>query len=222
MQKKGRLNSLGSFGTAVGLVLLLQACDTGANIGLAQTTHARQPVVQAPRADGFSAQQLVDDARRQIGVTVGYDPKYVVLPYPNGDVPENTGVCADVIVRAMRGQGIDLQKVLHEDMSRSFSQYPKRWGLSKPDANIDHRRVLNLETFMQRKHKALATTQNPEDYQPGDWVSWRVGDTKLPHIGIVSDRISASGTPLIIHNIGAGAREEDVLFAFPMVGHYRW
>ena len=181
-----------------------------------------QATAHAARADGFSPEQLITSARAQIGVTLAYDPAYTSLAYPNGDVAQEKGVCTDVIIRAMRAQRIDLQVLLHEDMKRAFSKYPTRWGLKRPDANIDHRRVLNLETFMQRRGKAMAVTQNAGDYRAGDWVTWRVGDDKLPHIGIVSDRQSAAGTPLIIHNIGGGTQEEDVLFAFPIVGHFRW
>lgn len=184
--------------------------------------HSEPEIAEVVRADGFSAPGLVRAARSQIGVTHSYDPSYVVLRYPNGDVPLSTGVCAEVVVRAMRTQGVDLQRVLHEDMSRAFAVYPKRWGLSRPDRNIDHRRVLNLEVYMQRKGKSLLLTRRAQDFQAGDWVTWRVGDEQLPHIGIVSNRKNPQGVPLIIHNIGAGTQEQDVLFAFPMSGHYRW
>jgi uncharacterized protein YijF (DUF1287 family) len=175
-----------------------------------------------PAATGFNADQLTQDARRQIGVTTQYDPEYTTIPFPNGDVNVSKGVCTDVVIRAMRGQGIDLQQLVHEDMRKNFSKYPTRWGLKRADANIDHRRVLNLEVFMTRRASQLPLTDNPADFQAGDWVTWRVGDKNLPHIGLVSNQKSAQGTPLVIHNIGAGTQEEDVLFAFKMIGHYRW
>src|SRR5690606_28342993 len=132
-----------------------------------------------------------------------------------------TGVCTDVVVRALRHVGIDLQKAVHDDMRVHFSQYPKNWGLKKPDRNIDHRRVPNLMKYFERKHVALpaAGWSSPETYQPGDIVAWRLDGGAL-HIGIVSAK-SAGKTPLIIHNIGRGAREENVLFVFTVIGHYR-
>jgi uncharacterized protein len=177
--------------------------------------------VQSP-ANGFNPQQLVSDARSQIGVTVRYDPEYTAIPYPNGDVALFKGVCTDVVIRAMRAQAVDLQELVHRDMRKNFAQYPTRWGLSQADANIDHRRVLNLEVFMKRRGLALPVSTQASDYQAGDWVTWRVGEKNLPHIGVVSNRKNNQGTPLIIHNIGAGTQEEDVLFAYKLAGHYRW
>ena len=193
-------------------------------LALTTSSTSATPETQTNRGEttGFSAKKLVRDARSQIGVTLMYDPTYTVIPYPGGDVVANKGVCTDVVIRAMRLQGVDLQKLVHEDMRKAFARYPRNWGLSAPDRNIDHRRMLNLEVFMQRQGKNLALSQRVSDFKAGDWVTWRVGDKKLPHIGIVSDRTSASGVPLIIHNIGAGTQEEDVLFAFEQVGHYRW
>lgn len=164
--------------------------------------------------------RLPELARRQIGVTVEYDPAYVSLEYPGGDVPEERGVCTDVVIRALRLLNFDLQKEVHEDMKRHFSAYPGRWGLKGPDKNIDHRRVPNLQTFFKRRGWQLPVTQTAADYKPGDLVTCLLGDY-LPHIMIVSDRKNEAGTPLIIHNIGAGTEEEDCLFAFPMTGHYR-
>ena len=159
-------------------------------------------------------------ARRQIGVTLVYDPAYVRLNYPGGDVPQDRGVCTDVVIRAMRQLNFDLQKEVHEDMKQNFALYPKRWGLKRPDKNIDHRRVPNLQTFFKRKGWSLPVTTNKADYKPGDLVTCTVAGS-LPHIMIVSDRKAADGTPLIIHNIGAGTEEEDCLFTFPLTGHYR-
>jgi uncharacterized protein YijF (DUF1287 family) len=164
--------------------------------------------------------QLVTSARSQIGVTTGYDPAYHKLNYPGGDVPKATGVCSDVVVRALRDQGIDLQKEVHEDMTCEFAAYPQKWGLSKPDSNIDHRRVPNLMTYFRRRGYGLAITRKAEDYAPGDIVAWDLGGG-VTHIGIVSSQRSPKGVPMAIHNIGRGTQEEDVLFAFQIIGHYR-
>ena len=164
---------------------------------------------------------LVAAARRQIGVTVGYDPAYRKIGYPGGDVPRASGVCTDGLIRALRdARKNDLQKLVHEDMKADFSKYPQQWGLKAPDSNIDHRRVPNLQCYFKRKGYALSVSKNAADYKPGDIVTVMVGG-KLPHIMLVSDRKSASGVPLVIHNIGSGTQEEDVLFAYPLTGHYR-
>jgi len=164
---------------------------------------------------------LVEAARKQIGVTIQYDSGYRRIPYPNGDVPQDRGVCTDVLVRAYRQLGVDLQVRVHEDMSAAFRAYPKNWGLSRPDSNIDHRRVPNLGTFFTRKGRALAVTRAGNDYAPGDVVTWRL-PSGVPHIGIVSDRKTAAGVPLVIHNIGEGTQEEDSLFLYTLTGHYRY
>jgi uncharacterized protein YijF (DUF1287 family) len=163
---------------------------------------------------------LATAARRQVGVTTSYDPAYRKLDYPGGDVPKKTGVCADVVVRAFRESGLDLQKELHEDMQQNFQAYPQKWGLKKPDANIDHRRVPNLMTYFRRKGYAQAQSEKPEHFATGDIVAWDLG-SGITHIGIVSDRKTEKGTPLVVHNIGSGAAEEDVLFRFRIIGHYR-
>ncbi|TXI80367.1 MAG: DUF1287 domain-containing protein [Flavobacteriales bacterium] len=164
---------------------------------------------------------LPDAAREQIGVTVGYDPAYRQLAYPGGDVDPSTGVCTDVVIRAFRALGDDLQLRVHEDMRRHFAAYPKLWGLRSTDRNIDHRRVPNLQTFFTRHGHKLAITDRAEDYRPGDIVTWRLSNG-LPHIGLVSDRRNREGVPLILHNIGAGTQEQDLLFAFEITGHYRY
>ncbi|MES3020565.1 MAG: DUF1287 domain-containing protein [Pseudomonadota bacterium] len=169
---------------------------------------------------GASPAQLVDAARGQIGVTVRYDGAYRKLAYPGGDVAPEVGVCTDVVVRAYRKAGLDLQRLVHEDMLRAWSSYPRLWQLKRPDSNIDHRRVPNLQTFFKRRNAALPVSARPEDYQPGDLVTWMLPGN-LPHIGIVSGG-TAGGRPLVIHNIGAGTREEDALFAYPITGHYRF
>lgn len=166
------------------------------------------------------ASALVEAARTQIGVTRVYDPAYVRLDYPLGDVPLERGVCTDVVIRAFRTQGLDLQQALHEDMRAHFEAYPRLWGLARPDRNIDHRRVPNLETWLRRQGAELTASARADDYQPGDLVTWRL-PRNLPHIGIVSERRSAEGRPLIIHNIGAGTQEEDILFAWAITGWFR-
>jgi uncharacterized protein YijF (DUF1287 family) len=165
---------------------------------------------------------IIDGAVDQVGKTTGYDASYQKIDYPNGDVPIETGVCSDVIVRAFRKAGIDLQKDVHEDMKADFSAYPTRWGLSGPDANIDHRRVPNLETYFTRKGKSLSTIGGPDNFLPGDIITWDLG-TGQDHIGmIVNVWYRPSQRYLIVHNIGAGTRMEDVLFAWKMTGHYRY
>lgn len=180
-------------------------------------------VVLAASASANPALDFVSAARAQVGVTLRYDPAYTVLTYPGGDVPMERGVCTDVIVRAMRKLGIDLQRDVHEEMARSFSVYPHLWDLRRPDRNIDHRRVPNLMCFFERKGKKLPIGKAAGDFQPGDLVTCTV-PPRLPHIMVVSDRRSPTDPerPLVIHNIGAGAQEEDALFEYPHTGHYRW
>ncbi len=166
---------------------------------------------------------VIDAAIDQIGKTTSYDPSYQKLDYPNGDVPIETGVCSDVIVRAFRKAGIDLQKDVHEDMTDHFSAYPTRWGLSGPDSNIDHRRVPNLMTYFARKGKSLATTAGSENFLPGDVVTWDLGGG-YDHIGIVTNVwFKTSQRYLIAHNIGNnGTHMDDSLFAWKITGHYRY
>lgn len=165
--------------------------------------------------------KLLNSVFKQVKVTRSYDPAYVNLAYPGGDVPEATGVCADVVVRAFRANGVDLQQALHEDMSQNFSQYPKKWGLKRPDKNIDQRRVYNLMRFFERKGKALPISKNPADYQPGDVVAWDLGSGQA-HIGIVTHMTTDDGRPLMGHNVGYGTNIEDALFFWPVIGHYRY
>jgi len=169
-----------------------------------------------------AAQSLVVAAREQVGKTVRYDPTYYTLAYPNGDVPVEGGVCTDVVIRALRSShNMDLQKLVHDDMQHAFSHYPKHWGLKGTDKNIDHRRVLNLQTYFKRKGYELPISTTPTDYQAGDLVTVLL-PANLPHIMIVSDKTAAmTNTPLIIHNIGNGTQEEDRLFEFKITGHYR-
>ncbi len=177
------------------------------------------------RAEGSASDtgaKIVAAARKQVGVTLTYDPAYVTMEYPGGDVPRDRGVCTDVIVRALRDALTkDLQKLVHEDMLGNFSAYPKNWGLSKTDKNIDHRRVPNLQAFFKRSGFSVPVTKEPADFKPGDLVTCTV-PPNLPHVMIVSDKKTEAGVPLVIHNIGRGAQEEDVLFTYPHTGHYRW
>lgn len=171
------------------------------------------------RADDTAA-RLVAAATAQIGVTTGYDGSYRRLAYPNGDVPAATGVCTDVLIRAYRALGIDLQARVHEDMRRAFAAYPQRWGLRGPDRSIDHRRVPNLQAYFARHGTTLAISDAAGDYAAGDIVTWDLGGG-IPHIGLVSDR-RVDGRPLVIHNIGAGVQLEDILFEYTITGHYRY
>jgi len=168
----------------------------------------------APLGDKIAAAAL-----EQVGVTTQYDPSYVALSYPKGDVPLEKGVCADVIVRAFRKIGVDLQVEVHQDMTVHFKEYPNHWGLKKPDRNIDHRRVPNLMKFFERKGKSVGIKSN---LRAGDVVAWRLPNG-LYHIGIVGlEKVPGQDRYLMIHNIGQGARKEDVLTAFKIIGCYRW
>src|SRR5262245_35819941 len=152
--------------------------------------------------------------------TVSYNLAYVKIAYPDGDVPVESGVCADVIIRAFREGGVDLQKEVHEDMNGNFKKYPQKWGAKRPDHNIDHRRVANLMTWFSRRGKNLALSDNPNDYRAGDVVAWELGNGRL-HIGLISGiKIKGTDRLAVVHNIGLGARLEDVLFEWKIIGHY--
>ncbi len=175
----------------------------------------------AQRPSVRTAAALIAAARAQVGVTMTYDPAYSRIRFPGGDVDRTRGVCTDVIVRAYRDAfGLDLQALVNADMRAGFSAYPKRWGLSQPDSNIDHRRVPNLQVFLERAGAKLLVPDAALTWQPGDIFTSLINN-RLPHIGIVSDRV-AGGRPLVIHNIGAGAREEDALTLHAVTGRYRW
>lgn len=167
------------------------------------------------------AENLVLAARERTQHFVLYNGAYRSIAYPMGDVPNNTGVCTDVLIRSYRKLGVDLQELVHEDMRENFNLYPKVWGLSKPDTNIDHRRVPNLEVFFSRKGQVLRISSDGKDYKAGDIVSWRLSKNQ-PHIGIVSNKRNSNNEPYVIHNIGWGPREEDRLFAYTITGHYRF
>lgn len=173
------------------------------------------------RADSL-ADQLVNAAFERTKHSVTYDGRYVSIDYPGGDVPDSIGVCTDLVIRAYRQLGIDLQQLVHQDMTLAFSDYPDHWGLTRPDSNIDHRRVPNLQTFFTRQNAALPISNKGDDYQPGDLVTWNLPGN-LPHIGIIVDQRSADDErPLVVHNIGRGPELEDILFDYPVTGHYRF
>lgn len=172
----------------------------------------------------IDADDLVRAAIERTTHSVRYDGRYFSIPYPGGDVPPDVGVCTDVVIRAYRKTGIDLQERVHRDMEAHFEAYPSRkiWGLTKPDPNIDHRRVPNLQVFFSRKGEILPVSGDSLDYRPGDLVTWMLPGN-LPHIGIVTDALHPeTGNPMIVHNIGAGPKREDMLFAYPITGHYKY
>lgn len=197
-----------------------------------QGPHGPRQAVQLSSSELNAARQVRPDASplekvnasaiEQTTYTKTYDASYTKLDYPNGDVPKETGVCADVIVRAFRAGGVDLQKELHEDMDKNFAKYPQKWGARKPDRNIDHRRVPNLMAWFERQGKSLPVTQRGQDYLPGDVISWGLTDGR-PHIGIVSTvKVRGTDRYAVVHNIGDGAKLEDVLFSWGISGHYRY
>ena len=189
-----------------------------ATSGAAERTPA-PAVAPAPGPAAPTGLALARAAAAQVGVTLLYDPAYRRIGYPGGDVPADRGVCTDVVVRAFRGIGVDLQREVHEDMRRSFAAYPQLWGLTAPDPNIDHRRVPNLMRWLERRGKVVG----PDSAAlPGDVVAWRLPNGLL-HVGVVAEELASGATHrLVVHNIGAGARREDVLLAFERIGHYRW
>lgn len=205
------------------LILVVAWSCQRPRLALKSATPSPSPIARALPANASpQLRLLIDGAVAQSKVTTGYDPAWVRIDYPNGDVPPETGVCSDIVVRAFRKAGIDLQKEVHEDMTLAWSSYPKKWGASGTDTNIDHRRVLNLTTFFDREGKSLPTTENRADYLPGDIVAWELSNG-VEHIGIMTDLWSEPERHcLLVHNIGAGARIEDVLFSWKIIGHYRY
>lgn len=168
------------------------------------------------------AAKLSDAALALTKDFVVYDAKYYAIDYPNGDVPAGKGVCTDVVIRAYRKLGIDLQKEVHEDMKAHFSVYPKIWGRSTTDRNIDHRRVPNLMTFFKRKGTEKVKSTNPKAYVVGDIICWNLG-RGLTHIGLVVNKKSSDGKRfLIVHNIGGGQVLSDCLFSYKIIGHYSY
>lgn len=167
-------------------------------------------------------QELIQAAMARTDIPVTYDGAYRAIEYPGGDVPNTIGVCTDLIIRAYRAVGTDLQLQVHEDMTTNFSAYPQRWELSGPDPNIDHRRVPNLKTYFRRSGAALPVSHNPEDYRPGDLITWTLPNNR-PHIGLVTEQRSDDGARwLIVHNIGHGPQLGDILFKYRITGHYRY
>lgn len=221
-----------SFPTKIARVLLIGclfsafSCKTNFQSS-AQSNHPifstaeQNPKIVETESD--AVKKLLKNAVEQTTLTKSYDPAYTVLKYPSGDVPIETGVCTDVVVRAFRAAGVDLQKEVHEDMRADFAAYPKKWNLKSPDTNIDHRRVPNLQTFFTRKGKSLPVTNRAEQFKPGDVVSWDLNGKGLTHIGLVSNFYNEKTKRYsIVHNIGAGARVEDVLFDWRITGHFRY
>ena len=209
----GMCRRLQLLGLVVGVILV--GCDGGA-----QWSHGPVVTPREGEPSGFVA-AFSAAALERTRHAVRYDPSYRRLGYPGGDVPAGTGVCSDVVIRSYRRLGIDLQVDVHEDMSAAFDAYPKRWGLTRPDPSIDHRRVPNLEVLFRRHGHQLPVGHDPAGYLPGDLVTWDLGGR--PHIGIVVDRPTTDGARyLIVHNVGAGTVLEDVLFAWPVTGHYRY
>jgi uncharacterized protein len=204
--RKSSARSLGPF-----FVCLVLAISAGAQNARAQTS--RQDFLR----------KLVAAAIERTNHRVHYDPAYVRIPYPGGDVSPGTGVCTDEVIRSYRAVGVDLQKEVHEDMVANYAVYQRRWHwpVSHPDSNIDHRRVPNLMTFFQRHGESLPVTQHGEDYNPGDIVTWDLGGG-VPHIGIVVDQKGDSGHYMVVHNIGWGPRMDDVLLSWKVTGHYRY
>ena len=180
---------------------------------------AGQNSVSSFRRDFFD--RLVKAAVERTNHSVRYEPAYVHIPYPGGDVPADTGVCTDEVIRAYRAVGIDLQKEVHEDMAANFAAYPRKWTRTRTDTNIDHRRVPNLMVFFQRKGSSLPITVRAQDYSPGDLVTWDLGGG-VPHIGIIVDRKGSDRRYMVVHNIGQGPKMEDVLFNWKITGHYRY
>ena len=205
------------------ILLLLNSCKEESKLTeifvLNQKEITQDISIENPKS---FAEKLSNAALSIIDPDVIYTPAYVGIKYPNGDVPAKTGVCTDVIIRAYRKLGIDLQKEVHEDMKANFVLYPKTWGLKSTDKNIDHRRVPNLEVFFGRKGEKLKVTQNASEYETGDLVTWMING-KMPHIGIVTHKKSADGKRnLIVHNVEGGQVLEDCLFSWKIVGHFRY
>lgn len=192
----------------------------GASLALTACGRSEADPAPSPPAPG-KAGKLIAAARAQIGVTIRYDAAYTALAFPGGDVPRQKGVCTDVVIRAYRDAlGLDLQALVNADMRSAFAAYPRTWGLRAPDSNIDHRRVPNLRTWLARRGASLPIPPGPSGWRPGDIFTSLV-DGHSTHIGLVSDRRGSNGW-LILHNIGAGTREEDALADWPITGRYRW
>jgi uncharacterized protein YijF (DUF1287 family) len=203
------------------ILLFYFGCGGDSALETAPVISTEKPPVAEIRSRTVKA--ILESALEQTRVTRGYTQEYYVIPYPMGDVPAETGACTDVVIRAFRRAGVDLQKEVHEDMSANFAVYPKKWGLPKPDTNIDHRRVPNLQTFFERKGKSLPLSLQAATYQPGDVVTWDIDGKGMTHIGLVSNLWNETKQRyLVIHNIGGGTHAEDVLFRWRVTGHFRY
>lgn len=216
------------FGIVIGICIVLSAASCKpqreASTSAPQASTSGESAAHPAAKENLPAhvRTIIAASRARISLGEIYDPSYYRIAYPGGDVANDRGVCTDVIIRAYRRLGIDFQQLIHEDMRQNFSAYPRLWRNASTDSNIDHRRVPNIETFLTRKGASLPISDRAVDYRLGDLVTWRLTGG-LPHIGIVSDRrASNGGRPLILHNIGAGTAEDDVLFAYRIVGHFRY
>ena len=218
--KKRKITTL----TILCIAIFAAACATATKT-VAQLTGTADVQIEKPalaEIDSEEIRNVLTSANAQTKSVTGYTQKYYSIAYPNGDVPSYTGACTDVVIRSFRAAGVDLQKEVHEDMKAHFSKYPKKWGLSRPDSNIDHRRVPNLHKYFERKGKALEITRDGAKYKPGDVVAWDLNGKGLTHIGVVSNTWNESQKRyLIIHNIGGGTNIEDRLFDWEIIGHYR-
>ena len=211
--------------TIVAMSVVISGCS-GMSLSKLPSLSTGQPPIERPQLNDITSQPVRDvlaSAREQLKVTTNYTQEYRVIPYPNGDMPPDTGACTDVVIRAFRKAGVDLQIEVHEDMAANFAAYPQKWGLAHTDTNIDHRRVPNLQTLFTRKGKSIEVSSNGDDYKPGDVVTWDLDGKGMTHIGLVSNDWKASEKRyLIIHNIGGGVAEEDRLFAWKVTGHFRY
>ena len=212
--------SLASMRTTLLLLVTLIVIGCGSERISPSRAIEKPPNVELPQGP---VRSLLESAVGQTKTTTGYTQQYFNIPYPNGDVPSETGACSDVVIRSFRAAGVDLQKEVHEDMAANFSLYPQKWGLAKTDTNIDHRRVPNLQKYFDRRGKSVPITSNGSDYRPGDVVSWDLDGKGMTHIGVVSNLWNEGEKRyLIIHNIGAGVHAEDRLFDWKITGHYRY
>ena len=211
---------------AVGVSLLMFRGDLGRDVPLYEFQRPPQPsdpkLIERPKT---AADKIVNGAKLEVIRRVLYNPSYVSISYPNGDVPSGQGACTDVLVRALRNAGYDLQKLIHEDMTRHFGLYPKKWGLTRPDPNIDHRRAPNHLVFMRRFAKDLPTDtagDAAETWKPGDLVYWDLNGRGRTHCGVISNDRNDEGLPLVVHNIGPTARQDDCLCSWKIIGHFRY
>jgi uncharacterized protein YijF (DUF1287 family) len=203
------------------IILVLAGCREELGSGSAATKAIPRPALGS--IENPSIRSLLTNAQEQLNVTKYYSQEYFNIEYPNGDPPLETGACTDVVIRAFRSAGVDLQKEVHEDMQANFALYPNKWGLQRPDTNIDHRRVPNLQTFFTRKGKSISVSLRSESYEPGDVVSWDLNGKGMTHIGIVSHLWNErTKRYLMIHNMGGGVMAEDRLFDWTITGHYRY